>query len=104
MIIVYTIGYNSQERVNRLYSTIPQKFHTVLVDNGPRALEVPRGEYLRTGPQKFSAGTNDALRHALRNNAVPIVLNDDIEIEGDALDVMGRCDGWKLPRQSIDSR
>jgi len=79
---VYIIGFNSQERIDKAFRSIPDKFEKILLDNGATTLTAPDGvEYHKTGPGYFTDAFNYALLDALQHNAVPIVCNDDIEME-----------------------
>ena len=86
---IYVIGYNNQERLDRCLESIPPKYERVVLDNGATDLTVPHGvEYIKTGPGWFTPCFNFALRDAMKHNAIPIICNDDIEVELDCFEKM----------------
>lgn len=83
---IYVIGFNSQERIDRAFASIPNKYSRVLLDNGPDSLTAPDGvEHVKTGPAYFTSAFNHALYDAMDRGAVPIICNDDVELEPDCI-------------------
>ena len=87
--IVYVIGYNSQERVDRAMASIPNKYDKILIDNGSHELShMGVVTYIRTGPAYFTSAFNFAVTHAMEHGAIPIICNDDIVLEDGCIDAI----------------
>lgn len=86
---VYVIGFNRQDRVDRCLESIPDRYEKILLDNGTEPLTAPAHvERHVTGPGMFTQAFNFALKDAIRHNATPIVLNDDLALEEDCIESM----------------
>jgi len=99
---VYTIGYSSQERVDRCLGSVPEHYERILLDNSGGDLTPPDGcECITIGPARFTEGFNACLRDAMIHNAIPVILNDDIVVELDCIShMMSRIeDGLVAPIQ-----
>lgn len=95
--VVYILGFRSQSRVDRLLKSIDDNypdrtFDVWVCDNDPggsQPLEAPNLIIGKGGG--FTPGFNGCLRHALShysNECVPIILNDDLEIEPEFIERM----------------
>ena len=86
----YIIGFNNQERVDRALASIPSGIPCTILDNGTVPLTVPTtdAECIRTGPGYFTHALTVGILDAMCEEAVPIVCNDDIELDPGCIDAM----------------
>jgi len=93
--ILYVLAYRSNDRVKRLLSSPGLGgIDVIVVDNDPGGDKpITEGPVILQGPGGgFTPGFNFALRHFMDNyndgNYVPIILNDDLELEDGFIDAM----------------
>lgn len=103
--VVYILAYKNQDRLNRLLKSIDECYPNkelecgnlsiIVVDNDEKGpmLEVPEGVSIFKGPGGgFTKGFNACLHHFMDNfnttNNIPIILNDDLEIEPQCFEYM----------------
>ena len=83
---VYVIGFNNKKRAWKALASIPDMYEKIFLDNGSIALKAPEGvELYAIGPGMFTDAFNWALRDAMERNAIPVICNDDIELETDCI-------------------
>ncbi len=86
---IYVLGFNSQPRVDTIFASIPDKYERILLDNGTVELEPPPGvERIISGPAMFTQGFNVGLADAIRHDAIPIILNDDLVLEDGCIEAL----------------